>query len=193
MVNKKYVALCLILIFVSILAVWIGKPNVQIDSVKIYNEDINLKNYILNITFHYEKTNPIPLTMNKIYFDIYFIDNGDSKFTYIGHGESIEKEELDEERVFFTVPTQIKNVTLFEAFYRNFTKYEPITIKVNGSMFFDLIITSYEIPFEITKEIKKYNYEYSSSSRDSSGGPGWVPVETECRRIGTQLVCNYRY
>lgn len=189
-VDKKLVTLCLALFVIS-MTVWIVKPNVRIYDVEIYPDGINLKN--LTLTLKLDKSNDIALNINKIYYNVYFLNQYDSKFTSIGDGESTEKNEWNYRWKTVSIPTRIKNETAFKILYQNYTEYKPITIKVNGSIFLDLKISSYEIPFETTKEIKKSDYEPSSSSGDSSGGPGWVPVETECRRIGTQLVCNYRY
>ena len=182
--SDKRLILLYIAIFV-ILTIWIIKPDASMSGVYI----TDIKESSLNITFYFDKSGLLPIAVDKIYFDIYYV-NGPN-FEYIGYGE-IFGEKLHGDYSWTTIPIQIKDKNVFGTLYRNYTKYESITVKVSGSVLFSSMFSSDKISFD--KELNDKKISKSHDSEDTGDSRyGWVPTKTDCRQVGSQIVCKYSY
>ncbi len=123
----------------------IKKPTVNVVSVK--PSSVTPTSVILNVKVRIDNPNPIGAHLTKIEFDIY------NQNRYLGHGEkkdvSIKANGITE----ITIPVKIEDIQAIKALY-TLAKNGEITLKIKGTAYVDLKITSFGIPFEQTETIK---------------------------------------
>lgn len=119
----------------------IAKPTVTIDGVSV--KDFTLQKLDLDVRVTIYNPNPIGITLRKIVFDIYYLD-GQPK--YLGHGEKKNIGIRSEGKTTVTIPVEVSNSRLIDALLK--ARKGEIKLKVNGSVYLDLKVTTFEIPFE---------------------------------------------
>ena len=127
----------------------IQKPTVSVSDISV--KGITPQNLNLDVHVIIDNPDPVGANLTKIAFDLYYLEDNQSK--YLGHGEQYNVEVRPQGQTTVTVPVVVDNqqaiMALMEA-----AKKGAITIKTSGSAFLDLKVTTFEIPFETSNEIR---------------------------------------
>ena len=124
------------------------EPTFTVDSIDFKGVGFDTTN--LSIRLIIDNPNPIGVHVNKIVFDIYYIDNnGNSK--YLGHGEK-NNIDIRSGQTAIDIPITLSNKKLIEALEKN--KNNKITLEIDGSANVDLKITSVDIPFKTRQTVR---------------------------------------
>lgn len=128
----------------------------QIQRPTVSVSDINVKGITpqtLNLDVHVIIDNPDPIGANltKIAFDLYYLQ--DSQPIYLGHGEKYNVEVRKQGQTTVTAPVVVENQQAVKALMEA-AKKGAITIKTSGSAFLNLEVTTFEVPFETSNEIR---------------------------------------
>ena len=127
----------------------IQKPTVSVSSINV--KGITPQNLNLYVHVIIDNPNPVGANLTKVAFDIYYLENGQSK--YLGHGEKYNVEVRKQGQTTVTVPVVVENQQAINALMEA-AKKGAITIRTSGSAFLDLKVTTFEIPFETSNEIR---------------------------------------
>ncbi len=126
----------------------IKKPTVNVESVT--PSGIGLSSVTFNVKIAIDNPNPFGAHLTKLAFDIYYYDNG---YHYLGHGEkkdiSIKANGVTE----VTVPVKVEDIQVLKTLF-TLAKSGKVKLKVKGTAYIDLKVTSFGIPFEEIKTIK---------------------------------------
>jgi LEA14-like dessication related protein len=98
----------------------------------------------VNTTVVIDNPNPLGATLDKVAFDVYYVDDIEH---YLGHGEQANIVIQENGNTTVAIPVKIGNVQALQA-VASLIQKGSITLKVNGSAFVDLKALSYELPFE---------------------------------------------
>ncbi len=149
--RKSYLAILIVAVAVTAVlsgCSFIKKPEVSV--VSVTPSGVSLSSVTLNVKIRVNNPNPFGAHLTKLEFDVYYLNNG--KFVYLGHGErkdiSIKANGVTE----FTVPVKIEDVRAIGTLIQ-LAKSGKVTIKVKGTAYIDLKITSFGIPFEQVEQI----------------------------------------
>jgi LEA14-like dessication related protein len=123
----------------------IKEPTVSVSNITL--SDVSLQTMTVNTTVVINNPNPIGAKLNKVAFDIYYIDD---TWNYLGHGEKSDIEVKDNGNTTVIIPVVIGNIQAINAM-GSLLKKGSITLNVNGSAFIDIKVTSYEKRFEQNK------------------------------------------
>jgi len=126
----------------------VKKPTVSVSDITL--SDVTLKTMTVNTTVIINNPNPAGATLNKVVFDVYYLDNTKH---YLGHGEQTNIVVKENGNTTVTIPVKIGNVQALQA-VGSLVQKGTITLRVNGSAFIDLKAFSYELPFEQQKNFK---------------------------------------
>ena len=127
----------------------IQKPTVSVSDISV--KGVTPQNLNLDVHVIIDNPNPVGANLTKVAFDIYYLENGQSK--YLGHGEKNNVEIRKQGQTTVTVPVVVENQQAINALMEA-AKKGAITIKTSGSAFLDLQVTTFEIPFETSNEIR---------------------------------------
>jgi LEA14-like dessication related protein len=105
--------------------------------------DISLKTLTVNTTVVIFNPNAVGATLNRVAFDVYYRDGGDY---YLGHGEKSGFDVRENGNTTVTIPVSIGNVPAMNAM-ASLISEGSLTLKVNGSAFIDVKVTSFEKKF----------------------------------------------
>lgn len=130
----------------------IKEPVVSVQDIELY--DVSLKTMTVNTTVVIYNPNPIGAKLNKITFDVYYLDEHEN---YLGHGEKSDIYVKENGNTTVTIPVTIGNIPALQAL-GSFVRKGSITLKVNGSAFIDVKVTSFEKQFEMTREFQATDY-----------------------------------
>jgi len=126
----------------------IRKPTVSVSDITVRGitpQTLNLDAHVI-----IDNPNPVGANLTKIAFDLYYLENGQSK--YLGHGEKYNVEIRSRGQTTVTVPVVIDNQQAVGAVLEA-ARRGAITIRVSGSAFLDLRVTTFEVPFEDRREV----------------------------------------
>jgi len=104
----------------------------------------------VNTTVNIYNPNPVGATLNKVAFDVYYLDGTGH---YLGHGEQTNIVVKEHGNTTVTIPVKIGNVQALQAM-GSLVRKGTITLRVNGSAFIDLKALSYALPFERSQEFR---------------------------------------
>jgi len=142
------VYLMLVLALGSLGCIGIKKPSIQVESVQPYS--VTPTSVVLNVKVKIDNPNPIGAHLTMIDFDIYYLQNG--AYHYLGHGVkkdvSIKANGVTE----ITIPVKIDDLQAIKSLVV-LAKNGAVTLKVKGTAYIDLKITSFGIPFEQVEKI----------------------------------------
>lgn len=151
---KQHVLSGVFLIFaVFILIAGCTEPPVKEPTVSVSDmalSDVTLQTMTVNTTVIIFNPNPIGATLNRVAFDIYYLDDTEH---YLGHGEQTNIVVKESGNTTVTIPVKIGNIQALQA-VGSLIRKGSVTLKVNGSAFIDLKVYSYELPFERSKEFR---------------------------------------
>lgn len=128
----------------------IGKPTADVKSVKVNEITFNTTELTVQIIAH--NPNPLGVTLNKVNYNVYFLQNGNPKF--LGDGVRTKNIHVRADGdTTFTVPFEANNSDAIRALGEFARDEGEVRIKVNGSIFVDLKITNLEVPFSKIKPV----------------------------------------
>lgn len=118
------------------------EPTITVDDIAL--SDVSLKTLTVNTTVTIFNPNPVGATLNRVAFDVYSVDESEH---YLGHGEQTNIIVKENGNTTVTIPVQIGKIPALQA-TGTLVQKGSLMLKVNGSAFLDIRVTSYELPFE---------------------------------------------
>jgi LEA14-like dessication related protein len=131
----------------------IKEPTVTVGDIAL--SDVSLQAITVNTTVVISNPNPIGAKLNKVAFDVYYLDDGQN---YLGHGEKTDIEVANNGNTTVTIPVIIRNIPALQA-TGSLVKKGSIVIVVNGSAFIDVKVTSFEKRFEQSRKFQAADFE----------------------------------
>lgn len=122
------------------------EPTATVQGIEL--ADVSLRTLTVNTTVVINNPNPVGAHLNRIAFDIWYLDDGEN---YLGHGEQSGIDVKENGNTTVTIPVRIGTIPAVQAIRTLVTK-GSVVIKVNGSASLDLKLTGYEIPFAQKRE-----------------------------------------
>lgn len=126
----------------------IKDPVVTVGNISL--SDVTLQTMKVNTTVNIYNPNPIGAKLNKLAFDLYYLDGSRN---FLGHGEKADIEVKENGNTSVIIPVSISNVQAVNA-AESLIRNGNITLYVNGSAFIDVKVTSFEKPFEQSREFQ---------------------------------------
>ncbi|WP_332450890.1 LEA type 2 family protein [Methanoculleus sp.] len=144
-----------IIIFVAVLLCSAGcvapllqEPTVTVENVTV--ENITLQSVDLSLQVTIENPNPIGATLNRVAFDVFFLDDG--QWVFLAHGERGGFSVRPRGTTTVSIPVTVDNLRLVQALLRGLSD-GTITLRVSGSGVLDYGVATFEIPFDRTTEV----------------------------------------
>ena len=154
-------------------------PTVSVSDIEL--SDVTLPAMTVNATVVIFNPNPVGAKLNKVAFDVYSIDDIQN---YLGHGEQTNIDVISSGNTTVTIPVTIGNIQAIKAVTTLVGK-GSITLKVNGSAFIDVRVTSFEKRFEQSRQFQARDFE---SLLPVTTGPGTsFNITDKLRQLGGLL------
>lgn len=131
----------------------IKQPTVTVSEIAL--SDVSLQKLVVNTTVLVNNPNPVGANLNKVVFDVYYLDGTPR---YLGHGEKYEVDIRQNGNTSLTIPVTISNLQALKAI-GTLAQKGSITLRVNGSAFIDMAVTEYEVPFAQEKEFAASEFD----------------------------------
>ena len=131
----------------------IKEPAVSVQDIAL--SDVSLMTMTVNTTVVINNPNPIGAKLNRVAFDVYYLDDTEN---YLGHGERSDIEVKENGNTTITIPVTIGNIPAFQA-VGSLVRKGSITVKVNGSAFIDVKVTSFEKRFEESRQFQATDFK----------------------------------
>lgn len=131
----------------------IQEPTVTVGDIAL--SDVSLQTMTVNTTVTIYNPNPVGAKLNKLVFDVYYLD--DTK-NYLGHGEKTNIDVEENGNTTITIPVVIGNVQAIKA-VGSLVQKGSLKLNVNGSAFIDIQVTSYEKRFEQSRVFQASEFE----------------------------------
>jgi LEA14-like dessication related protein len=110
--------------------------------------DVSLQAMTVNTTVNIFNPNPVGADLKKVAFDVWYLDDTSH---YLGHGEQSGITVKENGNTSVTIPVRIGTVQAAQG-VGSLVQKGSILIRVNGSAVIDLRLTTYEKPFEQTRQ-----------------------------------------
>ena len=123
-------------------------PEVTVSDIAL--SDLSLRTMTVNTTVNIYNPNPVGAKLNKVTFDVYFLDGSRN---YLGHGEKSGIDVKENGNTTVIIPVIIDNIPAVNA-VGSLVQKGSTTLNVNGSAFIDVKVTSFEKRFEQSREFK---------------------------------------
>ena len=124
----------------------IKDPVVTVSDIGL--SDITLQTMTVNATVVIFNPNPIGAKLNKVAFDVYYLDDTPN---FLGHGEQTDIDVISSGNTTVTIPVTIGNMQAIRA-AATLVRKGSLTLTVNGSALIDVRVTSFEKRFEQSRE-----------------------------------------
>lgn len=141
------------------------KPAVAVSDIAL--SDVSLQTLTVNTTVIIDNPNPVGARLNRVAFDVWYRDDAEH---YLGHGEQSSVEVKENGNTTVTIPVKIGTVPALQA-VGSLVRKGSTVLKVNGSAFIDLKVSSYELPFEESKEFQARDFESLIPAASLAGAP----------------------
>jgi LEA14-like dessication related protein len=128
-------------------------PVVTVGEISL--SDVSLKAMTVNTTVNIFNPNPVGADLKKVAFDVWYIDDTSH---YLGHGEQAGVTVKENGNTSITIPVRIGTVQAAQG-VGSLVRKGSILVRVNGSAVIDLKLTTYEKPFEQTREFSAGEFE----------------------------------
>jgi LEA14-like dessication related protein len=128
-------------------------PDVTVTDIAL--ADVSLRSMTVNTTILVSNPNPVGANLNRIVFDVYYLDGSPR---YLGHGERHEVDIKEKDNTSITIPVVIDNLQALRAI-GTLAEKGSITIRVNGSAFIDVAVTEYAVPFEKSRSFDAREFD----------------------------------
>jgi LEA14-like dessication related protein len=132
----------------------IKQPEVTVSDISL--ADISLKTLTVNTTVVISNPNPVGGHLNKVKFDVWYLDEG--KPVWLGHGERDNIDVKEKGNTSVQIPVIISNMKALSAIGM-LSQKNAIVLMVNGSAFVDVKVTSWEMKFEKEQEFAASEFE----------------------------------
>jgi LEA14-like dessication related protein len=124
----------------------IKDPVVTVSDIGL--SDVTLQTMTVNATVVIFNPNPIGAKLNKVAFDVYYLDDTPN---FLGHGEQTDIDVISSGNTTVTIPVTIGNMQAIRA-AATLVRKGSLTLTVNGSALIDVRVTSFEKRFEQSRE-----------------------------------------
>ncbi len=131
----------------------IKEPSVSVGDIAL--SDVSLRAMTVNTTVVIFNPNPLGARLNKVAFDVYYLDDG---LNYLGHGEKSDIGVKENGNTTVIIPVTIGNIPALQA-TGSLVRKGSLILKVNGSAFIDVKVTSFEKRFEQSREFQASEFE----------------------------------
>jgi LEA14-like dessication related protein len=128
-------------------------PVVTVGEISL--SDVSLQEMTVNTTVNIFNPNPVGADLKKIGFDVWYLDDTPH---YLGHGEQSNISVKENGNTSITIPVKIGTIQAAQG-VGSLVRKGSLLIRVNGSAVIDLRLTSYEKPFEQTREFRRSEFE----------------------------------
>ena len=149
---KRLILPCIFILFaVFILSAACTEPPIKDPTVSVSDielSDVTLQTMKVNATVVIFNPNPIGAKLNKVAFDVYYLDDTPN---FLGHGEQTDIDVISSGNTTVTIPVTIGNIQAIRA-AATLVRKGSLTLSVNGSAFIDVRVTSFEKRFEQSRE-----------------------------------------
>jgi LEA14-like dessication related protein len=131
----------------------IQEPAISVSDISLANVSLQAITVNTNVTIF--NPNPIGAKLNKVTFDIDYLDDS---WNYLGHGEQTNIDVKNNGNTTVTIPVTVGTVQAVSA-VGSLIRKGSITLRVNGSAFIDVKVTSFEKRFEQSREFRASEIE----------------------------------
>lgn len=152
-ISGMYILLTLVLLTVGCTETPIKEPTVTVSDITL--SDVSLQAMTVNTTVNIFNPNPVGADLKKVAFDVWYLDDTPH---YLGHGEQSGITVKENGNTSITIPVTIGTVEAAQG-VGSLVQKGSILIRVNGSAIIDLKLTTYEKPFEQTREFPASEFE----------------------------------
>lgn len=128
-------------------------PVVTVGEISL--SDVSLQAMTVNTTINIFNPNPVGADLKKIGFDVWYLDDTPH---YLGHGEQFNISVKENGNTSLTIPVKISTIQAAQG-VGSLIQKGSLLVRVNGSAVIDLRLTSYEKPFEQTREFQRSEFE----------------------------------
>jgi LEA14-like dessication related protein len=128
------------------------KPTVTVSDLSL--SEVSLRTMTVNTTVLIDNPNPVGARLNRLAFDVWYVDDTGH---YLGHGEKSGIDVKESGNTTVTIPVKIGTIPALQAM-GSLVRDGSVTIRVNGSASVDLKLTSYELPFEESREFRSSQF-----------------------------------
>ena len=128
-------------------------PVVTVGDISL--SDVSLQAMTVNTTVNIFNPNPVGADLKKVAFDVWYLDDTPH---YLGHGEQSGITVKENGNTSITIPVTIGTIEAAQG-VGSLVQKGSILIRVNGSAVIDLKLTTYEKPFEQTREFSASEFE----------------------------------
>jgi LEA14-like dessication related protein len=132
----------------------IKQPTVSVSNIEL--ADVSLQKMTINTTIVVDNPNPVGGHLNKVLFDVWYLDG--TMPVYLGHGERNDIDIRENGNTSVGIPVSIGNLQALYAL-GSLSQKGSIVLMVNGSAFVDVKVTSWEMKFEEKKEFAATEFE----------------------------------
>jgi LEA14-like dessication related protein len=121
-------------------------PVVTVGDISL--SEVSLQAMTVNSTVNIFNPNPVGADLRKVAFDVWYLDDTPH---YLGHGEQSGITVKENGNTSVIIPVKIGTLQAAQG-VGSLVRKGSILIRVNGSAFIDLKLTTYEKPFEQTQK-----------------------------------------
>ena len=132
----------------------IKQPTVTVSDISL--ADVSLRTLTVITTVLIDNPNPVGGHLNKVMFDVWYLDDG--KPAYLGHGEQTNIDVKENGNTSVEIPVTISNLQALYAL-GSLSQKGSIVLMVNGSAFVDVKVTSWEMKFEKEREFAASEFD----------------------------------
>jgi LEA14-like dessication related protein len=128
-------------------------PVVTVGNITL--SDVSLQAMTVNTTVNIFNPNPVGADLKKLAFDVWYVDDSPH---YLGHGEQSGVTVIENGNTSITIPVKIGTIEAAQG-VGSLIRKGTLLIRVNGSAAIDLKLTTYDKPFEQTREFSVSEFE----------------------------------
>jgi LEA14-like dessication related protein len=128
-------------------------PVVTVGNITL--SDVSLQAMTVNTTVNIFNPNPVGADLKKLAFDVWYVDDSPH---YLGHGEQSGVTVKENGNTSITIPVKIGTIEAAQG-VGSLIRKGTLLIRVNGSAAIDLKLTTYDKPFEQTREFSVSEFE----------------------------------
>ena len=143
----------------------IKDPVVTVSDIGL--SDITIQTMTVNATVVIFNPNPIGAKLNKVAFDVYYLDDTPN---FLGHGEQTDIDVISSGNTTVTIPVTIGNIQAIRA-VATLVRKGSLRLSVNGSALIDVRVTSFEKRFEQSREFQLRDFTSLIPAIAVSGTP----------------------
>jgi LEA14-like dessication related protein len=155
---SRYLSGALVVFILCLLTAGCTQPALKDPVVTVGDialSDVSMQAMTVNTTVNIFNPNPVGADLKKLAFDVWYLDDTPH---YLGHGEQAGITVKESGNTSVTIPVRIGTAEAAQG-VGSLVRKGSILIRVNGSAVIDLKLTTYEKPFEQTREFSLSEFE----------------------------------